>query len=165
MSRWGRRLGNGLRHAGALLFAVALDRRRLRALAAVLRDAAAAYRRGGLPAWAGQLDASAGQFAETGSPERTLRLADALAAVGRRRPFRYCMRRSALRYVALRAAGRTPRLLIGVERTSAGAPGLDGHAWVEVDGRPFREEDDRPRRLTVVFAAPPRAGAEAPPAP
>ncbi len=159
MSRWGRRLGNGLRYTSALAGAWLADRRRLRALTATLGAAAAAYRRGGLPAWAESLEVSAADAGLRGRPERTLALADAIAAVRRTPPFRYCMRRSALRYVALRAAGQAPRLVIGIERASA-APGLDGHAWVEVAGQPFREEDDRPRRLTAVFEVPPRAGAK-----
>lgn len=155
MSRWRRRLGNGCRHVASLAAAGLTDRRRLRALIAALRAAAEAYRLGGLPAWAAALDDSSSNVLLRDRLERTLALADALAALGRRAPFRHCMRRSTLRYVALRAAGLSPRLVLGVER-AAGTPGLDGHAWVELEGRPFREEDDRPARLTAVFEVPPR---------
>ncbi len=121
--------------------------RRLRESFLVLHQAARAYQGGGLPALETVLDSPVGTPLAPGALDWALAQADAVAALLRVRPFRYCMRRAVLRYRVLRAAGRPTAFVIGAERN----PGLDGHAWVEIDGLPFREEDDRPRRMTVVY--------------
>ncbi|MBU0678008.1 MAG: lasso peptide biosynthesis B2 protein [Verrucomicrobia bacterium] len=125
----------------------------MRGLVGVLHKAADAYRKMGLPALALVAEGPPHEVTNGDALAQALAQADALAAVLRVAPFRYCMRRAILRYHLLRAAGRAAVLVIGVERT-ASATGLDGHAWVEVDGLPFREEDDRPLKLTVVYRHP-----------
>ena len=122
-------------------------RRRLRESLRVLNRAARAYKGGGLPALETVLDSTGAAPVAPGALDWALAQADAVAALLRVRPFRYCMRRTVLRYRVLRAAGRRTAFVIGAERN----PGLDGHSWIEIDGLPFREEDDRPRRMTVTY--------------
>lgn len=50
---------------------------------------------------------------------------------------RTCLFRALSRYAVLRAAGRPAVFVMGVRRGGAGA--IEGHAWIEVDGRPWRE--------------------------
>lgn len=144
-----RRIRNAGRHLRVLSRSVACadGRRQLGEMITLLRQAARAYRAGGLPALSGALDAPGLRPLPPGAPEGGLANADALAALARARPFRYCLRRSVLRYLVLRAAGYAPVFVIGAERT----PELDGHAWIELERQPFREEDDRPRRMTVTY--------------
>jgi hypothetical protein len=147
-----RTFRNLVRHAGVLARSApaAAERCFLRELAQLLRRSAGAYSKGGLPALAETIDLAPGNAPIPGRLDPALAQADTLAALLRAPPFRYCVRRAVLRYHVLRAAGRSPAFVIGAEHAS-NMPGLDGHAWVEVDGQPFREEDDRPRRMTVVY--------------
>ena len=121
--------------------------RGLHELRRTLHQAARAYQGGGLPALEMVLDSPGATPLAPGNLDWALEQADALAALLRVRPFRYCMRRTVLRYWVLRAAGRRSVFVIGAERNQE----LEGHAWIEMDGKPFREENDRPRRMTVVY--------------
>lgn len=153
--RYRLRMCRGLGHIGVLAGAAchSSGRRTVAAMWRALQGSAAAYRRGGLPACMAALDTAAGAWPGQIDGRRALAYADALAATLRARPFRYCMRRSLLRYLALRLRGLAPCFTIGVER-SAGPSELEGHAWVELQGLPYREEDDRPVRLAIMFRYP-----------
>ena len=48
-----------------------------------------------------------------------------------------CLYRSLSRYAVLRRAGRPAVFVMAVRRAQGG--NIEGHAWIEVDGRPFRE--------------------------
>jgi Transglutaminase-like superfamily len=150
-----RKARNAARHVAVLVRAVRdrEDRRRLRELARTLRDAARAYRDDGLPALVAAAEPLGRSVEPTGALDRALAQADALAAFLRARPFRYCVRRAVLVYRVLRAAGRSPDFVVGAERAT-GVQGLNGHAWVELDGSPFREADDQASRMTVVYRHP-----------
>ncbi len=50
---------------------------------------------------------------------------------------RTCLYRSLSRYAVLRGAGRPAVFVMAVRRGTGGA--IEGHAWIEIDGRPFRE--------------------------
>ena len=128
-------------------------RGRIRGLVRALRETACAYRQGGLPAFERALSAVTPETISPSEVDFSLKLADALAAVLRIRPFRYCMRRSVLRFEILRAAGRAPVFVIGAEHVAT-AQKLDGHAWVELDGHAFSEEDDRPQRMVTTYRYP-----------
>lgn len=151
------------RHLRAVLRAVLRPsgRRRLARHVRLLRDAAGTLGAGGLPALASRLDDEpiAGP---QGVAERTLKEAEAVAALWPQPGMRRCLRRAVLRYVVVRAAGGKPSLIIGATRSAAGA-GLTGHAWVEVDGRPYREFSDQWRRMTETYRHPPSGGREAVP--
>jgi hypothetical protein len=60
-----------------------------------------------------------------------------------------CLHRALARYAVLRRAGLSPGFRLGVR----GEADLVGHAWVELDGAPFREPE--PPRYAVTFAWPP----------
>lgn len=64
----------------------------------------------------------------------------------------FCLPRSLMLYHFLSGWGRDVRLLCGVRRTREG---LAGHAWVEVDGVPYREPSDPGRTYHVTFTATP----------
>ncbi len=50
---------------------------------------------------------------------------------------RTCLYRSLSRYAILRRAGRPAVFVMGVRRGATGA--VEGHAWIEIEGRPYRE--------------------------
>lgn len=50
---------------------------------------------------------------------------------------RTCLYRSLSRYAILRHAGRPAVFVMGVRRGVSGA--IEGHAWIEIEGRPYRE--------------------------
>ena len=54
----------------------------------------------------------------------------------RRLPRTTCLHRALTRYSLLARAGADPEFLLGL-----GTDGLEGHAWVTLDGRPWREGD------------------------
>ncbi|WP_420456084.1 lasso peptide biosynthesis B2 protein [Rubrivirga sp.] len=63
----------------------------------------------------------------------------------------YCLPQSLVLYRILARAGRQPRLQIGVRHDG---PGLDGHAWVTLDGRPLGERADPARTFATTFHFP-----------
>jgi hypothetical protein len=63
-----------------------------------------------------------------------------------------CLYRSFARYAVLRRAGVPAELVLGV-RARDGA--IEGHAWIEIDGEPFRES--RAPDLVENFRYPPPA--------
>jgi hypothetical protein len=71
-----------------------------------------------------------------------------------RRTYRqdFCLVQSLMLYHFLSGWGRDVRLLCGVRRTGEG---LAGHAWLEVDGKPYREPADPNRAYHVTFTASP----------
>jgi hypothetical protein len=88
-------------------------------------------------------------------PERLRRLVDALARVDRRHPFGLCLRRALLRYHFLRRAGLPLELAFGVRiRRPHEQPGLAGHAWNTLDGRPWHEDEADYRGFTVLYRWP-----------
>lgn len=129
------------RHITVLLSSLsnAAERSRLLQLRQYLKTIIAAYDRGGLPALTGAMEANSWPPPETESPDRLLEQVEALVAVTLGSRFRTCLRRSVLFYYVLRSTGQRPILVIGVRR-AAQPSGLDGHAWVELDNQPFREE-------------------------
>ncbi len=62
---------------------------------------------------------------------------------------RNCLRRSVLLYRELSRLGADPILNIGFKRSEAG---LEGHAWVVVDGRAVAEPDPSGRGFDVGYA-------------
>ena len=77
-------------------------------------------------------------FALSGSLTRLLRI----------RSSSNCLERSLLAYRYLAAAGCDPELVIGVARPNDAE--IQGHAWIELRGRPVREPDDVDRFIRVV---------------
>jgi hypothetical protein len=62
---------------------------------------------------------------------------------------RNCWKRAALLHRYLLLAGVDNRMVFGVRR--AGEALLDGHAWIEVDGRPFPEPEPPGYHVTFVY--------------
>ena len=87
-----------------------------------------------------------------GPAEAVLAAAD---AVVRRRPFvwalfpKRCLLRSLLLHRFLRLEGHDSELSIGVSRTAE--DGLEAHAWVSLQGRPFGEPADPRERYRVLY--------------
>lgn len=65
-----------------------------------------------------------------------------------------CLYRSLARFAALRARGIDARFVMGLPHAQGG----DGHAWVELDGAPFLEEQDV-SAMAVTFCYPPPSNA------
>lgn len=63
----------------------------------------------------------------------------------------YCMKRSLILFRLLRRWGHDVRVIFGVRKH---AGDLKGHAWVEIEGTPFREKDDPRERFHVTYAYP-----------
>lgn len=115
-------------------------------LAAVLRHRTA------LPRLIRLLEASPRQGGKVSDEEeaRLVRLVQGVLRRTYRRDF--CLVQSLMLYHFLSGWGRDVRLLCGVRRTGEG---LAGHAWLEVDGKPYRESGDPARAYRVTFAASP----------
>jgi len=64
-----------------------------------------------------------------------------------------CLYRSLARFAALRARGIDARFVMGLPRSAGG----DGHAWVEIDGAPFLEDEDVSAMAVTFCYPPPRA--------
>lgn len=64
---------------------------------------------------------------------------------------RYCMKRSILIFHFLRRWGHSASVFFGVVKEDGA---LQGHAWVELDGRPFAEAGDPRLRYTVTYVYP-----------
>jgi transglutaminase superfamily protein len=62
-----------------------------------------------------------------------------------------CLYRSLARYAILRKTGIDAAFVMGL---GPGGVGDNGHAWVELEGKPFEERDDV-SRYTVTFRYPP----------
>lgn len=89
-------------------------------------------------------------------PARLRGLIDALARIDRRHPFGLCLRRSLLRYHFLRRAGLPLGVTFGVRiRQTHEPPGIAGHAWNTLDGRPWCEREQDYRGFTVLYTWPP----------
>jgi hypothetical protein len=65
-----------------------------------------------------------------------------------------CLERSLLLYRFLTEAGASPQLVLGA---TADAPGIAGHAWIEVDGEPLADATTSRYQRVVVFSAGERA--------
>ena len=61
-----------------------------------------------------------------------------------------CLYRALARYSILRSAGHPARFVMGIR---PGAPDITGHAWVEIDGRPYREDVDPALIVTYSYPA------------
>jgi len=85
--------------------------------------------------------------------ERHLRVAEGLFRDARRRLGSNCMRRSLVLFRFLRRAGFGAEIVFGIKR--GGDKGLDGHAWIELDGEPILEDGDPRAEFSVVFRYPP----------
>jgi hypothetical protein len=62
-----------------------------------------------------------------------------------------CLYRALTRYALLRRAGHPARFVMAIDPS---APDVEGHAWVELDGKPVGETIDK--RYVVTFAYPKR---------
>lgn len=97
-------------------------------------------------------------------PERVRDLVDALARIDRNHPFGLCLRRSLLRYHFLRRAGLPLGVTFGVRiRQEHEPPGIAGHAWNTLDGRPWCERDEDYRGFAVLYVWPPAVEEQLPP--
>lgn len=81
---------------------------------------------------------------------RLVRLVDALMRVWFHD--RYCMKRSLLLFHFLRGWGYDVRIHFGVAKVPEG---LTGHAWVDLNGYPFKEASDPRATFTVTYSFPP----------
>lgn len=82
-------------------------------------------------------------------------LVDALAFLDRRSPFGVCLRRSLLRYHFLRRAGLPLGIILAMRtRQPDEPPGLAGHAWNILDGRPYHERSEDMAGFTEVYRWP-----------
>lgn len=63
----------------------------------------------------------------------------------------YCLPQSLVLYRILARTGHQPRLMMGVRRNG---PGLDGHAWVVLDGQALAERDDPVGAFAATFQFP-----------
>lgn len=135
------KLKAAVRHLGVLLSSLGsqTDRHQLRRFFTLLNSVVANYQQGGLPALSRAIEPEPYLYFEPDALERALAQIEALVAFSLTSNFRTCLRRAALRFYVLRAARQSVVLVIGVKRTQQPA-GLDGHAWVEVDGQPFRDD-------------------------
>lgn len=64
---------------------------------------------------------------------------------------RFCMKRSILTFHFLRRWGYDARIRFGVVKDDRG---LQGHAWVELNGRPLAERGDPRQRYAVTYEYP-----------
>ena len=65
----------------------------------------------------------------------------------------YCMKRSLVLYHYATRYGLSPRLVFGVAKEG---DGLKGHAWIEIDGAPYREKLEEVERFRVIYSWPDR---------
>jgi len=88
--------------------------------------------------------------------EDTVRaLVDALATLDRGSPFGLCLRRSLLRYHFLRRVGLPLGIVFAMRpRQENEPPGLAGHAWNILHGRPYHERAEDMAGFTEVFRWP-----------
>lgn len=108
-----------------------------------------------LPEFLDELTPSSADLAAP-DPDRMRDLIDALARIDRRHPFGLCLRRSLLRYHFLRRAGLPLGVTFGVRiRQAQEPPGIAGHAWNTLGGRPWREREEDYRGFTVLYVWPP----------
>lgn len=63
----------------------------------------------------------------------------------------YCLPQSLVLCRILSRTGHQPRLMMGVRRSG---PGLDGHAWVVLDGQALAERDDPVGAFATTFQFP-----------
>lgn len=120
----------------------------------VARELPARQRVQSLPAFLAELTPAEADLVGI-EPERLRRLVDALARVDRRHPFGLCLRRALLRYHFLRRAGLPLEIVFGVRiRQPYERPGLAGHAWNTLDGRPWHEDESDYRGFTVLYRWP-----------
>ena len=81
-------------------------------------------------------------------PTRIVALAQTASAWTSRRPETMCLVRSLVAYRYLRRAGLKPELRIGLARQDA----LEGHAWVELDGRAINDHPASVAAFTPIVA-------------
>ena len=90
------------------------------------------------------------RHARSRSPAKIVELADLLFRANVAAFTPTCWKRAAVLHRYLLLAGIENRVVFGVRR--AGESALDGHAWIEVDGKPFSEP--APPKYQVTFAYP-----------
>lgn len=112
---------------------------------------AARYEREPLDALLRSLDGNARDGAVTRAVREAMQRADLAADRVPLLP-KTCLFRSLARFAALRARRIDARFVMGLPRVRGG----DGHAWVEVHGEPFLEDEDV-SAMVVTFCYPPRA--------
>jgi hypothetical protein len=61
-----------------------------------------------------------------------------------------CLYRALARYAILRSGGHPARFVMGIR---PGQPEITGHAWVEIEGRPYREDVDPGLVVTYSYPA------------
>ena len=83
---------------------------------------------------------------------RGVQLGEAIARLLRMRPDT-CLFRALTRYAAVRRAGHRPRFVMGIDEDD---PDI-GHAWIELDGKPFLEPRLPTLRRTFEHPRRPRA--------
>ncbi len=89
------------------------------------------------------------------SPDTLRRLADSAALLDRRSPLGLCLRRSMVRYHYLRRAGLPLTISFGARFTGGHADrDVTGHAWVELDGRPYHEDGENYKGFTEMLRHP-----------
>lgn len=102
-----------------------------------------------LPRLVAQFDAKSGHKMPSIPPQRLIRLIDGLLSVIYQKD--HCMERSFILFHFLRRFGEPAVLCFGVQRSGRR---LDGHAWIELDGRPFFEPADPRRTYTTTYVYP-----------
>ncbi len=86
-------------------------------------------------------------------------LVDALAILDSGSPFGLCLRRSLLRYHFLRRAGLPLGIVFAMRKRRAGEPpGLAGHAWNVLGGKPYHERAEDMAGFTEVYRWPAEEG-------
>ncbi len=120
----------------------------IRALARRLPDRQAAQ---SLPDFLAELTPAAPDLAHI-DPDRLRALIDAVARLDRHHPFGLCLRRSLLRYHFVRRAGLPLGVTFGVRfRQAHEPPGIAGHAWNTLDGRPWCEREEDYEGFTAIY--------------
>jgi hypothetical protein len=83
------------------------------------------------------------------------RLADTAVILERRSPLGLCLRRSLIRFHALRTAGLPVVVCFGARPVTDRDRSLAGHAWLTLDGVPYHEPPSSFEGWTVMYTYPP----------
>ena len=86
---------------------------------------------------------------------RVRRLADTAVILERRSPLGLCLRRSLIRFHALRTAGLPVVVCFGARHVTDRDGSLAGHAWLTLDGVPYQEPSSSFEGWTVMYTYPP----------
>ncbi len=63
----------------------------------------------------------------------------------------YCMKRTLILYRYARRFGLDPKVIFGVAKDGAG---LKGHAWLEIEGKPYKENVGAVDGFKVIYSHP-----------